>query len=93
MNDRLIRTYVRLVMAEAEDHLARVPQQLVSPDKGKGSENKEEEEESKDNVNEFSSLGAGSIMGYTGPLGIDPDKLGRQMNAPRRRKKKKSSKR
>ena len=62
--------YIRMV---AEQHLARVPNQLVS-DTGNG-----EEDES---VDEFA--GVGGIAGYTAPLGMDPDRLGRQKNKTRK---------
>lgn len=75
----LLMRYIRLALAEA--HLARVPQQLVTPD---STENGQEEDESAtENVNEFSGVGA--IAGYTAPLGMSPDRLGRKKN--RRAKK------
>lgn len=64
-----------------EGDIARVPNQLLSPD----SESKEDPEEA---VQEFSSVGGGAVMGYSLPLGMDPDAAGRQMNRPRRKKKK-----
>lgn len=64
-----------------EGDIARVPNQLLSPDEA----SKEEPEE---NVQEFSSVGGGAVMGYTLPLGMDPDAAGRQKNRPRRNKKK-----
>lgn len=73
----LLKRYIRLALAEA--HLARVPQQLLSPDQE--TDNRDEDEGEED-VNEFS--GVGSIVGYSVPLGMDPDRLGRQKN---RRKK------
>lgn len=77
VSDTLLKRYIRLALAEA--HLARVPQQLLSPDQE--TDNRDEDEGEED-VNEFS--GVGSIMGYSAPLGMDPDRLGRQKN---RRKK------
>lgn len=73
----LLKRYIRLALAEA--HLARVPQQLLSPDQE--TDNRDEDEGEED-VNEFS--GVGSIVGYSAPLGMDPDRLRRQKN---RRKK------
>lgn len=65
-----------------EAGLARVPQQLVSPTAVNDKE--KEEEEPKDmirdegEVNEFSGVGA--VAGYSAPLGMSPDKLGRKKN-------------
>ena len=60
--------YIRLAVEEA--HLARVPNQLVADssaeDHGLGDE--EQASEGTD-VNEFASVGAGGIMGFSGPLG------------------------
>jgi len=78
MSKTLLMRYIRLTLDEA--HLARVPQQLMSPtDSEEGSEDEAE------NVQEFSGVGA--IMGYSAPLGMDPDKLGRKKNASRRKRK------
>ena len=72
--------YIRLALEEAR--LARVPQQLLSPDAD--SEDGSEDED----VNEYSGVGA--IVGYSAPLGVNPDALGRQKNrVPRRGKKQK----
>lgn len=76
---KLLVEFIRLAVKEA--HLARVPQQLLSPS---GSEEGLEDEDSKEGVNEFSGVGA--IAGYTGPLGASPDTLGRKRNAPKRKK-------
>lgn len=73
----LLMRYIRLALAEA--HLARVPQQLVTPD----STDSGQDEAAAENVNEFSGVGA--IAGYTAPLGMSPDRLGRKKN--RRAKK------
>lgn len=59
-----------------EVHSARVPNQLISPDEDSGPK---DEDEAVENVNEFSGVGA--IAGYSGPLGMDPDKLGRKKNS------------
>ena len=72
----LLMRYIRMAVAEAK--LARVPNQLVEPDSAEGDRNEDEAGD----VNEFS--GVGSIAGYTGPLGMDPDKLGRKKNARRK---------
>lgn len=39
-------------------------------------ESNDQQEELDDSLEEFSGVGA--IAGYTGPLGMDPDKLGRK---------------
>ena len=85
MSNLLLKRYVRLAVKEAAD--ARVPDQLVSRDDGS--------EEETANVQEFAAAGAGgntlasgNIVGYSGPLGIDPDKLGRQKNASKKKRKK-----
>lgn len=70
MSKQLLVRYLRMAVKEAK--LARVPNQLVEPD----SERDADEGES---VQEFSGVGA--IAGYSGPLGMDPDKLGRKKNA------------
>lgn len=69
----LLMRYIRMAVAEAK--LARVPNQFVEPDSAEGDRN----EDVAGDVNEFS--GVGSIAGYTGPLGMDLDKLGRKKNA------------
>jgi hypothetical protein len=69
----LITQYVKLFLEETR--LARVPQQLISPNK----DNEETDEvEEAENVNEFSGVGA--VAGYSAPLGMNPDKLGRKKN-------------
>jgi hypothetical protein len=69
----LITQYVKLFLEEKR--LARVPQQLISPNK----DNEETDEvEEAENVNEFSGVGA--VAGYSAPLGMNPDKLGRKKN-------------
>lgn len=70
----LLRRYIKEAVAEAK--LARVPNQLISPDEKEESGN---EDETVENVNEFSGVGA--IAGYSGPLGVNPDKLGRKKNS------------
>jgi len=67
-----------------EGEIARVPNQLLSPDES----SKEESGEPEENVQEFSSMGGGAVMGYTLPLGMDPDAAGRKKNRLRRNKKK-----
>lgn len=62
MSNRLLQTYIRLAVNEV--HLARVPDQLVSADS--------EEGQQESDVNEFSAVGGGNIMGYTGTLGQTP---------------------
>lgn len=59
-----------------EAHDARVPNQLVG-DSGDEGEQVE--------VDEASVVGG--IAGYTAPLGMDPDKLGRRKNASKRKRK------
>lgn len=76
MSKKLLVRYIREAVAEAK--LARVPNQLLAPKAEKGEEDDGEADES---VNEFS--GVGSIAGYTAPLGMDPDKLGRKKNSRR----------
>lgn len=74
MGKQLLVRYLRMAVAEAK--LARVPNQLVEPD------SERDKDEAAEDVNEFS--GVGSIAGYSGPLGMDPDKLGRKKNARRK---------
>ncbi len=86
MSKSLLIRYIRLALAEVK--IARVPNQLISPKEEKGNRDDEnygeEVEEDAINVNEFSSCAGGNIMGYSGPLGIDPDKLGRKKNKRRK---------
>jgi hypothetical protein len=74
-------------MALAEQSSPRVPQQLVDPDGSEKEETGEEQETSDDSVQEFSSLGAGSIVGFTAPLGMSA----KNMRTPKPRVKKKKS--
>jgi hypothetical protein len=74
MSKALLVRYIRAAVAEAK--LARVPNQLMAPEEEGG-----KEDEAVEDVNEFSGVGA--IAGYTGPLGTDPDKLGRKKNSRR----------
>ncbi len=71
---KLLTRYIRLALAEV--HLARVPNQLLEPDQEV--ENGKEDEDVEE-VNEFSGVGAAA--GYSGPLGANPDDLGRQKNS------------
>jgi hypothetical protein len=71
---KLLEEFIRLAVREV--HLARVPNQLVTADTEK------EERDEDGAMDEFS--GVGSIAGYTGPLGADPDSLGRKKNKPRK---------
>ena len=75
MSKALLVRYIQMALAEAP--LARVPNQLVSPDAENGDGSADSDEE-KDNVQEFSGVGA--IAGYTAPLGMSPDRLGRKKN-------------
>ena len=62
-----------------ETHMARVPNQLMSPDVGDTND-----DEADESVNEFSGVGA--IAGYSAPLGMDPDLLGRKKNKSKKKK-------
>jgi len=75
MDAKLLRHYIRLVVSET--HMARVPDQLVSDD-GTGQKRDQGDEESGEEMDEF--CGVGAVVGYTGPLGADPDTLGRKKN-------------
>lgn len=75
MGKSLLVAYIREAVKEA--HLARVPNQLLPADSVEGERDEDEV------VDEFA--GVGGIAGYTGPLGMDPDKLGRKKNKPRRK--------
>jgi len=76
MSSKLLMRYIRQVV---EGHLARVPNQLVSDGSHEG-----ETEEATEEMDEFAAVGGG-IAGYTAPLGMDPDRLGRKKNKPRRK--------
>lgn len=73
MSGSLLERYIRMVVVETK--LARVPNQLLPPTEEKG----QEDDEADESVNEFSGVGA--IAGYSAPLGMDPDKLGRKKNS------------
>jgi hypothetical protein len=73
MGKRLLVRYIREVV---ESHLARVPNQLVSDDRQEG------DGEADEGMDEFA--GVGGIAGYTAPLGMDPDRLGRKKNKTRK---------
>lgn len=73
---QLLRTYLKMVL---EGEIARVPNQLMSIN----SDSEKEEE----NVNEFSSIGGGSIVGYSLPLGMNPDLAGRKKNRLKKEEK------
>ncbi len=82
MSSQLLIAYIRTVV---EGHMARVPNQLVSDDRLNGSGNETEDEESDGEMDEFAGVGGGGISGFTAPLGIDPNKLGRKKNKPQRK--------
>lgn len=81
MNKKLLEEFIRLALQETP--LARVPNQLMTFD-GEPAEKGEPEEVDAEQVQE---MGVGSIMGYSLPLGMDPDDAGRQKNSIRRKKK------
>lgn len=45
-----------------------------------------------DDINEFSACGSGAIVGYSLPLGANPDDYGRKLNKPKKRKNKRNTK-
>lgn len=73
----LLKAYIKELV---ESELARVPNQLVSANV--------QGEEDTDDVNEFSSVGGGAIMGYSLPLGMNPDLAGRKKNKPKKKRTK-----
>lgn len=75
MSVELLKHCIQMALQEALD--ARVPNQLVT-----GEEEQEGEEQEADSVREFA--GVGGIAGYTAPLGMNPDKLGRKKNASKK---------
>lgn len=87
VNQQLLSAYIRMVVQEVAD--ARVPNQLIAPDGGSADDVTE--------LDEFATVGAGgcgntlasgNIQGYTAPLGMNPDRLGRQKNKGRKKRKK-----
>ena len=78
LSESLLVKYIQAAVIEAK--LARVPNQLMAPEK----EESGNEDETVESVNEFSGVGA--IAGYTAPLGMDPDKLGRKKNSRKKRR-------
>lgn len=69
MNISSLRHYIRLLVEEQA--LARVPNQLVNKDeKNDKSEDDKKEEDLAQDVSEFSSVGGGSVMGFSAPLGM-----------------------
>lgn len=81
----LLKQYIRMIVSEGE--IARVPNQLLSPDGDSKREDDDGNGEAMDDVQEFSSVGGGNIMGYSLPLGMNPDAAGRKKNRPRPKKK------
>ena len=75
MSKNLLAKFICEVLAEM-DRPARVPQQLISPDDVEDG-NKDEGNET-EAVDEFSSCA--SVAGYSAPLGMSPDALGRKKN-------------
>lgn len=61
-----------------EERNANVPTQLIDPDDLNKDKEVESTDEKTDGIKEFS--GCGAVAGYTGPLGINPDALGRKKN-------------
>jgi hypothetical protein len=80
MGNKLLVRYIKMALDEAALS-ARVPQQLM-PNSESGDKDKDNEEE---NVQEFS--GAGAVAGFTAPLGMSADSLGRKKNKSSRKKK------
>jgi hypothetical protein len=74
----LLARYIRLVI---EARNARVPNQLLD---ASDTESGEKEKDEVEDVNEFSGVGA--VAGYTAPLGMSPDDLGRKKGRTRRKK-------
>ena len=71
------RLLVRYIQEMVEAHLARVPNQLLSPaEEGNGQRDEDEVHE---------GIGVGAATGFTAPLGMDPDGLGRKKNKPKRK--------
>ena len=77
----LLMNFIR--MALAEQHLARVPNQLIEPDQNMDAGNKEDEVEE---VNEFCAMAGGGVAGFSAPLGMKPDEPNRQKNKTKRSK-------
>jgi len=78
----LLRRYIRTVI---EARLARVPQQLVSADSSEHSDEGHEDEGTEECVQEFSAAGSGAVAGYSLPLGMNPDAVGRKKNRTKKR--------
>lgn len=76
MSRELLVRYLRLVIGESRN--ANVPTQLIEPDSVDDNDKR-----NLDQVDEFSGVGAVAVAGYTAPLGISPDKLGRKKNKKR----------
>lgn len=84
MNTRLLEKLIRLMIED--DRNANVPNQLLTADALEdefGDEERvyhDEQTDEESGIQEFSGVGSGAIAGYTAPLGIDPDRLGRKKN-------------
>jgi len=74
MSRELLVRYLRLAIDESRN--ANVPTQLIEPDSVDDNDKR-----NLDQVDEFSGVGA--VAGYTAPLGMSPDKLGRKKNKKR----------
>jgi len=64
MSKFLLRQYVRALIEE-QNH--RVASQLISPDESASDTSEEVDEDTDIDVNEFSAVGAGAIVGAVGP--------------------------
>jgi hypothetical protein len=89
MISELLRTCIRLTIEDCAS--SRVPNQLIEPDSENNSDKRKENEEQED-VNEFCGVGAavggGGVMGYSLPLGANPDAYGRKKNTVGKKSKK-----
>ena len=59
-------------MLVENDKQARVPNQLVNLD----DDEKDKKESDEDDMNEFSAVGGGAIVGYAAPLGATSEDMG-----------------
>ena len=78
MKNTLLKQYIMMLVAEARN--ANVPNQLLAPNGNSEEESVDGQEdmEEDDGLKEFSAVGA--IAGYTAPLGMSGDALGRKKN-------------
>jgi len=76
MRYNALRQYIRMVLENRDAH---VPDQLMNEpgDNSKKDKGEDKEKDESDGINEFCGAGAGGVMGFSAPLGINRRKTRR----------------